>query len=354
MPAAALHAVAAALAMAALAATPAASPFGALATAPAASPAARPIGAPEVVRLARAGDEHQRPRALTEWWELVALDPRTGTALRVRIARGHRVEGVEIIARSLNRVMRLGQIPDTSRPRLVTATGVEGTTTLRRDGRGWRLALSGERVSGTLRLARVRRGPTGLHWRLGETTYLRPRRKRVTLNWSSLVATSRVTGALTLEGRRLQLDGWHASLEHVWGRFTVEDPAWAHASTFVVHRRGGSAAIAFGLNRTDTMTGFGARDAQWLGVLARVGRRGARVCRPTVHRRRWTYEGIAWHDYARTLRARCGGMRITFRAPGRDALYGSRGIGHYEYAWPARATGGGRGVAVFLGRRSDQ
>jgi hypothetical protein len=339
MPAAALSGVFAAFALAA--------------PAPAATgPAVRPIGAPEVVRLARAGDEHQRPRALTEWWELVALDPRTGRSLRVRIARGHRVEGVELIARSLNRSMRLGHLPDTSRPRSVTATGAEGTTTLRRDGRGWRLAIDDRQASGSLRLTRARRGPTGLGWRLGETTYLRPRRERVTLNWSSLAATSRVTGALTLEGRRLQLDGWLGSLEHVWGRFMVEDPAWSHLSGFVVHRRGGGAAIAFGLNRTDTMTGPGARDAQWLGVLARVGRRGARICRPAVHRRRWTYEGIPWHDYARTLRARCGGMRITFSAPGRDAFYGAQGIGHYEYAWPARATGGGRGVAVFIGRRA--
>jgi hypothetical protein len=333
MPAAALSGVVAAFALAAPAtATP-------------------PIGAPEVVRLARAGDEHQRPRALTEWWELMALDPRTGRILRVRIARGHRVEGVEVIAPSIERIVRLGQLPDTGRPRSVTATGAEGTTTLRRAGRGWRLAIGGPRVSGHVRLSRARPGPTGLRWRLGETTYLRPRRERVSLNWSSLAATSRVTGALTVEGRKLRLDGWRASLEHLWGRITVEDPAWAYPSTFVVHRRGGGAVIAFGINRTDTITGPGARDAQWLGLLARVGRGGTRFCRPTVHRRRWSYTGIAWQPYARTLRARCGSMRITFLARVAGMFWNFHNIGYYDYVMPASATGGGRGFAAFLGRR---
>lgn len=344
MPPAALSTVAAALAVAA--------PVSA-AAAPAAPAATPRIGAPEVVRLARAGDERRRPRALTEWWSLAALDPRTGRAVRIRLARGQEIEGVDVSSASLAWSIRLAQQLATARRRSVRATGVEGTTVLRRAGRGWRLSLSGPRVSGSLRLSRVRRGPAALRWRLGEDDIFRPRWERVDLSWSSLAATSRLSGSLTVKGRRVRLDGWRASLEHVWGRFTVYDHAWAYWNTFAVHRRGGGAAIAFGLNRSDTLLGPGAHDAQFLGVLARVGRRGTRVCRPTVNRRRWVNVGFDFQPYARILRARCGGMRIVFRTRADPTLlWGEQYLGHYQYAEPATATGGGRGIALALGRTS--
>jgi hypothetical protein len=352
MPAAALRTVAAALVLAApvaAAAAPAAPPPGAAAAAPAGPPR---IGAPKVVRLARAGDARQRPRALTEWYSLAAINPRTGKVVRIRLARGQQIEGVDIASYPLVLGDRLGQQVDTRRPRSVRATGVDGTTVLRRAGRGWRLSFSGPRVSGSLRLSRVRRGPAGLRWRLGEDDLFRPRWEPVDLSWSWLVATSRLTGSLTWKGRRVRFNGWRASLEHVWGRFTVYDDVWGYGTSFVIHRRGG-ATIAFGLNRTDTSTGAGAYDAQWLGVLARVGRRGTRMCRPTVYRRRWIDVGFHWQAYARTMRARCGGTRIIFRTPADPTqLWGEQYLAHYQFAEPATATGGGRGIALFLGRKT--
>ena len=68
--------------------------------------------------------------------------------------------------------------------------------------------------------------------------------------------------------------------------------------------------MAYGLNRLDTVTGPGARDAQWLGLLARAGPNGVRVCRPRVDRRRWALLYPEFTRYATRLRFRCGGIKL--------------------------------------------
>ena len=65
-----------------------------------------------------------------------------------------------------------------------------------------------------------------------------------------------------------------------------------------------------GLDRTDTITGPGARDAQWHGLLARVGSRGVRVCRPRIDRRKWSLLYPEFTQWATRLRSRCGGQRL--------------------------------------------
>jgi len=312
--------------------------------------AAPPIGAPEVVRVARPGDEHQHPRALTEWWQIAAVGPGTTDALRIRLSRGSRMGGVDVTARSLGWSARLAQTLDTSRRDRLTASGIEGTTTLRRTGGGWELTITGPLVSGQLTLERARPGPTALRWRLGDQLRW-PRYEPVDMSWSAPAATSRVTGSLTVGGTPLRLDGWRASLEHMWGRFNVDDDAWEFMNAFTVHQRRGGATLAFGVNRSDTTTGPGARDAQWLGVLARVTGGRTRICRPAVHGRRWRTGAIDSLPYALDLRARCGGMRAAFRSLGTipTVLWGADGLGFFEYARPATATGGGRGIAVVWG-----
>ena len=63
------------------------------------------------------------------------------------------------------------------------------------------------------------------------------------------------------------------------------------------------------------MTGDGARDAQWLGVLARVRPGRARVCRPRVIRRGWryTWPGVAWWSTRPSFR--CDRLRLKVRIP---------------------------------------
>jgi hypothetical protein len=307
-----------------------------------------PLGAPEVVRPARPGDAHQRPRAMTEWWELVAIGRRPRQAVRIRMARGSRIGAVDVDVPALRWHDRLAQSIDTRRRRRLTATGPEGTTRLRRVRRGWVLTMAGPIVSGRLRLTRAQPGPTALRWDLGEELRW-PEWEPVDMSWSALAATSTVSGTLTVEGRRVRLRRWRGSLEHVWGRFTVDDEAWDHLNAFTIHERGGGATVAFGLNRTDTTTGAGARDAQWLGVLARVSQGRMSICRPTIHRRRWKSPNSGWQVYALTLRSRCGRERLVFRALDETYLWGGQGIAHFEYGWPARAPRRGRGIATVLG-----
>ena len=112
-----------------------------------------------------------------------------------------------------------------------------------------------------------------------------------------------------------------------------------------MHDRGGT-WVAFGLNGTDTVSGPGARDAMWLGVLARTGRRGTRVCRPRIHRRGWEFQyPLSIPDYAARLEARRGGRRVAFAHD--DRLLRELGFLHsWEGDGPARVGGRGDGWVI--------
>jgi hypothetical protein len=104
--------------------------------------------------------------------------------------------------------------------------------------------------------------------------------------------------------------GWLGSYEHGWGDIDLGDPDWNHWDEHVVHLPSAT-WVLFGLNRTETNTGPGARDAMWLGVLARVTRGGIRACRAHIRRPRWHDRfGMFWPLEAH---ARCGRLRATFR-----------------------------------------
>ena len=121
-------------------------------------------------------------------------------------------------------------------------------------------------------------------------------------------------GTLTLnDGRRFDVDGWRGSYEHSWGDILPGDVEWDYLDSAIVHGKPGQAWVARGLNRTDTVTGPGARDAQWLGLIARVNRGHIKICRPRIDRRGWlfTYPDFAMWDTR--LRARCGGISICLR-----------------------------------------
>jgi hypothetical protein len=178
--------------------------------------------------------------------------------------------------------------------------------------------------------------------------YPEMRAERVTVNYNVPVAAGRVKGALDVLGRRLELTGWRGSFEHIWGSFSYEDRVnWAHWDAYAIH---GAATtwLAFGMNRRDTITGPGARDAQWLGVLARVGRRGTRLCRPRIDRRAWTFSADLTADpVPHRLSARCRGMRVVFRErSGERAWLRSEGYNWiHQEAIAAFIRGGGVGIA---------
>jgi hypothetical protein len=295
-----------AIALAVLPATPAAAAAG-----------GAPLGAPGRLRVSRAADERAHPRARTEAWELQAVDPRTRRAVLIRLRHAESFPTAVVTVPDPAGVQRRLE-PDLAfragGRRGARFTGPGGSARLTWPGRRITLELQDPEISGRLTLS-GRPGPLAVGWNLGEALrYPEQRAERVTVAYNVPVAAGRVRGRLRVLGRTLRLTGWRGSFEHTWGSFSYEDHAnWAHWDTYTVHRKRAT-WLAFGLNRRDTILGPGARDAQWLGLLARVTRRGTRVCRPRIDRRAWDFPSpITADPVAHRLDARCGGMRAVFR-----------------------------------------
>jgi hypothetical protein len=283
---------------------------------PAAAAAATPIGAPAEVRVSRPADERPHPTARTEIWELFAVDPKTRRVLTVRLRRAPLLDTAEVTLGGGGGEPRgadLGQTFQRATGPLVRFSGPGGTTTVSRRRGRISMTLTGSVVTGRLALQRARPGAFARGWSFGPAVRGPEGRQVPTgMSLNVPVATSTLKGRVTVGGETVRLDGWRASLEHVWGSFDLEEGTWAYWDAYTVHTRGGGAWLAFGVNRSETLTGPGARDGQYLGVLTQVSPRGTRVCRPVVHRRRWT-SGYFQTPYGRELRARCGGLRVTLR-----------------------------------------
>lgn len=306
---------------------------------------AAPQGAPRGLGAAQPADHRSHPDAVSEWWTVRLVDPRSAGWLEITARREFdrsqvRLVGVDGRRRDIDEVFGVDRLAATRDA--LSATGPAGAMAVR----GRHVSLSAPGATGRLGLREARRGPAARGWRLGEAPRppgfgFRP----VTLSWSMPVATSRARGELTRrDGTRFSLTGWRASYEHGWGDFALDDVAWNHWDEAIVHRRRG-AQVVFGLNRTDTVTGPGARDAQWLGILARSDAHGVHVCRPRVDRREWALlfpEVIRWGT---KLTARCGGMRL--RLDDRPAAI-EEWIGHVEVRGRADARGARGALAVHV------
>jgi hypothetical protein len=277
--------------------------------------AAAPRGAPTKLRVAGAADHASRAGALSEDWTLRLADPRSAAWLEVSATRspderGVRLRGVDANGRAIDDAF--GAEPRASR-RALDARSADGALAVR--GAGRRVTLTGPAAAGSIRLVRTARGPAGLNWHLGETgraPSFAP--KPITASWSMLIATSRAKGSVTLrDGRRLHLGGWRGSYEHGWGDILAGDEEWDYLDSAVVHGKPGRAWVVRGLNRADTVTGPGARDAQWLGLLARIDRGRVKICRPRIDRRGWLFTYPDYALWGSRLRARCGGISLSLR-----------------------------------------
>jgi hypothetical protein len=304
------------------------------------------------LRTARPADHAAHAGAWSEWWTLRAVHPRGRGRIEVRILREANLAGVRVLGNDPAGPVDTG-LPLTAivagKRRLVGLGGGDNGVVVETRQRRLTVHVAGATVGGVLRARQPRRGPAALGWRLG-TGIRDSGPAAVTLNWTVPVATSSISGTLVVGGtRRIELRNWRASYEHGWGGLLFRDP-WNGWDQYVVHgRRAGEAWLVHGLNRVDTVTGPGARDAQWLGALARVDRRGVRVCRPRVHRRRWRVNAD-FQAYPTWLRATCGGLR--FAAGDRSELFDSGTFldytDHFEAHSPALG-GRGRGVAAHFG-----
>ncbi len=313
--------------------------------------AAAQIGAPREVRVSRPSDERPRPSAYNELWELLATNPRTGATLALRLRRAPDHQLVAISVGGPGREPLGLELPQTFQRggrALVRFSGTGGTTKLTRRGNRVGVTLDAPEASGRFSLNRTRPGAYARGWRLGPASR-GEREVQTDLSLNVPVATSTLRGSVRIGGETVRLDGWRGSLEHVWGAVHLYEGPYAYWDAYTVHGRRGTAWLAFGLNRGETITGPGAMDAQWLGVLTRVTARGVRVCRPTVHRRAWTF-GYRSTPFAQELRARCGGMRVRLRDVPDSLLPVGEGVGYFfQLVYRSRAGGRGAGLGRHRG-----
>jgi hypothetical protein len=282
-------------------------------------------GAPRSVRTARPGDAQPRARALMEDWTLELVDARSRAQIGLRVFRSPD-EGMGARL-DLNHGGRTLSTDDIAfRPDIV------------RRGGSWTVRFSSPTSEGEIRLRRARPGVTAQRWRLGrEAGYA----DSVTLSWATPVATSRATGTVRIGDKTVEMRGWRGSLEHRWGRISREWRAWDHLGAALVHARGGSAWMLQGLNRRDLLTGAGARDAFWLGLLVHVTPVRTTFCRPRIARRRWSVS-LDGPLAVTIIRASCGAHRVRFRQLDGDIVLGSE---FGELGQDARASARPRGPA---------
>jgi hypothetical protein len=108
--------------------------------------------------------------------------------------------------------------------------------------------------------------------------------------------------------------GWHAYLEHTWGRFRNVDGAGDHWDTAVSHRGPGESWLLQGLEPRPGGKVVDTRphDRLWRGVLIHATPRGITSCGPTIRRRGWSYVDNGPTNPS-VVAATCNGRTITFR-----------------------------------------
>lgn len=282
-------------------------------------------GAPRDVRTARPADAAPRSGALMEDWTVELVDPRSRAQVALRTFRSpDEGSGARLDLNHGGRTLSTDEIA--FRPAIV------------RRGRTWTIRFSSPSSEGELRLRRARPGVTAQRWRLGREAGFA---NRVTLSWATPVATSHAAGSVRIGDKTVDVRGWRASLEHRWGTFSREWLAWDHLGTGLIHTRGGSAWMLQGLNRRDLLTGAGARDAFWLGLLAHVTPTRTTFCRPRIVRRNWLVS-LDGPVAVASFRASCGGHSVRFRRlPGEIVLGNEFG----ELGEDARASARPSGAA---------
>ena len=308
-----------------------------------------PKGAPATIRAAVASDHAAHPGSETEWWTVRLFDRGSRAWLRIEIEQD---DDGSARARIVRRLTPKGYLESVYLRGTLTATRqrllLEGHPELGAPGRievtvGKQLGVSAS--SDTMNLAaRIQStavGPAGLNFDVGTDPAGGPAR----VSWTLPIAAGRATGQATMEFGTKDLQGWDASYEHGWQTFEDNQNLARGWETYVV-RRGGTTTVLAGLNRADTITGTGARDAQWIGVLARARGPRLRWCHPQIRRHRWRNAGEFTHPsyYPTRIVARCGKRGVRFddleefrwQTPALDSSL-------ITVAAPALLDGGGRG-----------
>ena len=286
------------------------------------------------------------------------LDPRSKAMLELRFVRSRERSALELRRRESDGLSSYptaagfaGAVQAPGRTLRFAGEGGDGSVRLVRGGARVQVAAEGPggTVSGALTLRGARPGPAALGARFGRGRHNLPIVRHAGVSWSMPIARSTVRGTLTIDGAPQRLDGWLATYEHEWGQLPLEDYSWDLFDTWAVHDRG-TTWVGFTANRTDLVTGPGAREAMAFTALARVRRSGTRVCRPRIERRGWASvgSGLLSPAYAGRLVARCGRMRASFADDPRQTLI-DEFPEWYEASGPAEAGGRGEGWVLHRG-----
>ena len=217
--------------------------------------AARAAEAVPPVRAARVGDSAPRVGAWTEWWRLHGLEPRTGRHFSIEI----QTRGVPELRM---RLLDPGPFTGASGADQLVERGERtllDVAALTRTAGGWQLVVNHRRGKAQLAI-RGRLGLTAGPWRLGRQPVYdtEPARwERASMTWSALVLAGRVDGWVAWDDVRYDVSGWHAYLDHTWGRLRDHDGAWDHWDRAVSHRGRGESWLLQGL---ETRPGGGVLD----------------------------------------------------------------------------------------------
>jgi hypothetical protein len=296
----------------------------------AAVPSAAVAKAPLAIRPAHPADDVSR--SATGWqedWRVIALDPRSHGSALIVLTGGPMPSllvsarsGAETVAGTVELPygrlphdgpgVTIANVPGPGAPQPSSLSYVQGRYVV---DLTWP-------VQGHLVIVPQRAGVTVGPWQLGtEKVFPGNVTVQARMLWSVPVATGSVSGWLESEGHRIELHGWRAYHDHIWGQFRRVATSWTHWDFLLRTPRPGEAWILNGLEATDGGFGYYPHDDRWQGVLVHVTSSRVQACPARITRRAWRegwYRNTPWT--APTLvSARCAGtatrMGVAARAP---------------------------------------
>src|SRR5262245_56929325 len=102
------------------------------------------------------------------------------------------------------------------------------------------------------------------------------------MSWSVPVAAGSASGWLQADGHRIELRGWRAYHDHVWGQFRRAATSWEHWDFVLKSPRPGEAWILNGLEATNGGPEYDPRDDRWQGVLVHVTAGRVQTCHARI------------------------------------------------------------------------
>jgi hypothetical protein len=262
-------------------------------------------------RTARPADSVAKPSAVSETWDLRAVEPNGRRAIVVRFWTKDNPYYIEW----LWYVRRRGVASYTERvePAQHPGPGVSmkepfGHGSIRRAGSRWLLDAYGSmsRSRAQLVLRAVRPGLT-----LGPLPTSGGRSA-----WLSVVATGLVDGVVETPSGTMRLRRWYGAHVHEWATYRHhETPAYVRRDLALLWRSARDVRLVWGLEpfRTPKQT-HTPNDSIWRGISARLGARRS-VCPARVRRSGLERDALTYAQPTTRLTARCRGSTLAVHHP---------------------------------------